>query len=471
MTFAFVCLLLVLIITMIARQLLVSRIGYLTVPLLAALILLVWYVPQALIVSSENIVPEAGQSIIAVMALLCLAAVFAGWHFGARSYLVKTPVGAVKASQSTPLSYAVSKIPAHRLYLLTIGFVMVAAIVQFLISRQPPEALTARQPTGLIVILRTLSIVNPVALFLSFMLLLQKRNVVTVGLVLLALATFVGPILIKFKRNEMMEFAVVILFCLWAMRRFSIPRAAVPVFAILGVFVLFGASEIRKQTGYVVNDSGQLEREIVTLDTISNVDWGKVIEEGAASKAYEVTNGAYAVEYATRNELPTLGARFWNQFIFRWVPGQIVGYELKQSLLFKLEGADIALQDSGLTWQQGTTSTGFTEIYLDFSFPSALFFFFMAFITRRNFDRGLCGDLASAAVYAPMAILVMVSFTHGGYYFYLAMPLILGMQFGIRLLAQQERLIPVPKNSAIELLPYPGHAYGRPPAIQSGAGA
>lgn len=469
MTFAILCLLTLFTIGMSLKELITDRVGYLNVPFLAATIVMVWYLPQGFIVLSNKFVPEAGQLIIASMALLSLAAVIFGWKLGARKYYVAVPATANTRKSTTPLSYAVSKISSKRLYLVCVIFVFTAASVQFLISRQPPEALLARQPTGLIVILRTLSIVNPVALFLSFMLLLQKRNIFTIVLFFVVLTTFVGPILIKFKRNEMMELGVVVLFCLWSMRRFSVPRIAIPVFAVVGVFILFGASAVRQQTGYKLNTSGQLETEIVTIDTIKNIDWGDVLTDGAGGKAYEVTNGAYAVDYATKNELPTFGARFWNNFIFQWVPGQIVGYDLKNSLLLEINSSASALDDYGATWLEGTTFTGFTEIYLDFSYPSVFVFFLMAFFTRRNYDRGLCGDLGSAAVYGPMAILVMVSFTHGGYYFFLAMPLVLAMQFGIRLIVNQEKLIPANSVETPQVLPNLARRYGARPALPTGA--
>lgn len=435
-----------------------SRIGFVAVPFFCAGILLLWFTPQALLVINDVFLPNRGILIMFSMALASLICAIWGWSSARSSY--RTAYPATAGNIKTPLYLTFERIPDMRLYAIAGALTVFAALVQIAILRQPPETLLSRQPTGLITILKMFSTVNPMALFLSLSLFLYRRNLLTLGLVILAFSNFIVPILVSFKRNEIVELGAVVVFALWSMKRFSVPRASLPFIAILSVLILFGAGAVRKASGFSQTTSGEVQAELVSVEAISEISWADVITEQLGSKSTEVGNGIYMMDYAVSYEVPTFGARFWNQFITRWVPGQFVGADLKQSLLLDVAGVTDALDLAGLSHATGTTSTGFTEIFLDFSYFAAFLFFIMAFHTRRCYDKGLAGDLACAAVYPSLAILCVVSFTHGGYSYFLTLPLVFGVQFGIQMITNQRkpaRLKKADRAAAVPPMTYSGY--------------
>lgn len=430
MSLAFLILTVVIAVICLSYNLLKRRVGYITVPFLGSAIILAWFLPQALIVVNKEFLPAGGVTTMMGMAFGSVLCIVIGWHHAHRRY--RPAYSPRPRVRTTHLMTSIKKIPYNDLVSVTGLFAVTASAIQIAILSQPSEALLARQPTGIITILKMLTALNPVALSLSLGLVFFRRNAVTLALLGLALANFVVPILVSFKRNEIVEMCLVMAFALWAYKGLSIPRLALPFLAVLGLVGLTGAGAVRGMSGFELSRTGEIAVDYVSLDDLKSINLTDTLTEGLSSRADEIVNGIYALDYANRNEIPTLGMRFWNQFVTRWIPGQLIGKERKEEMLFALSDVRVALAASGAQWQVGTTSTGFTEVYLDFSFLGAFAFYLMAYHARKIFDQGISGDLSAAAIYPSLAVLCMVSITHGGYSYFLTLPLLLGSRLVVR---------------------------------------
>lgn len=458
MSFALLLLTILIAIVYIGHNVLNRRAGYLTVPFLCAAIITAWFLPQALIVIDQDSVPAQGLTAMMSMAFGSLLCIGLGWRAARRRY--RSAYRTDRSAHKRPLMRSITKIRYSRLLIATGAFVGTASVIQIAIFWQPTEALLAPQPSGLITILRMLAGLNPVALLLASVLFLVKRNAITGTLLAIALANFALAVLVSFKRNEILEMFLVLTFSLWAVRGFSIPRVMLPLLASLGLLVLLGAGTIRQLSGFEQDLAGGVEADLISFDDLKSIDWVETLNEGLTSQAAEVKNGIYMLDYAILNEVPTFGMRFWNEFVHRWIPGQFIGSENKQQLQFDLAGVDSALAVWGFEWQLGTTSTGFTEVYLDFSFLGIFVFFLMAYHARKIFDQSLAGDLSAAAIYPSLAILCMISITHGGYGYFLSLPLLLASKFAIQFITQQAKPVAIRRRTPnIQALPTHARSY------------
>ena len=391
---------------------------YLTPPVLSAAVLLGWFLPQAITtLNYASGVPENGVLLLLLSANLSFTGLLIGWSVG-RGKL--TP----QQYRRVGIHLAIKQLRSGRYGFLAAAFVAVAALVQALTQLQPAEALSAQQPTGLITILMALWTLNPIALFLGITCFIVFRTKISFIVALIAIACYAAPILLHFKRNDILEFGAVILFSLWIVKNWSVPRLAIPVGFLVGLLLLFGVGEIRRASGYSLAADGSLERNAVTIETIAKIDWAGVIENAQLAND-EFMNGAFTMDYVSRYSSFGLGANLWNAFVQRWVPGQLVGDAVKQSMYITSFSSLDVLASYGQNWRVGTTSTGFPQGYKDFWFIAIVFYVAIGRICRHLYSRAVTGDIPAASVYMGTVLLGIPSFTHGTYSFFLALPLMI----------------------------------------------
>ncbi len=410
------------------RSIAASPVGYLRVPFLTGAILLAWFVPQAVATArSELPVPAEGMVTLNLVALFSYLGMIGGWA-------IERPRGrGARAPLPPALHNALSRADEGRLLLTVAAFVLFALGVQILIQLQPTAALTARQPSGPITILRLLASLNPVAFVLAFSYLLLRVHVVSLALFLLSLLTFAAPVLLHFKRSEIVELGLAGAYCLWAMRRVALPRIALPGLVVAGLVVLFGVSEIRSRAGYVSGGDGGLTRQLPSVTELASVDWPAVVTAKLGTMTDEYRNGAYFLASIQEEDTLGLGRMLWNKTVRSWVPAQLVGDGAKRALLTDLPTFEDALDAEGAVWKTGTTVTGFPDTFLDWDVLSLLVFALSGWIAAHAYHRGLAGDLSQAAIYPSLAALCVSAFTHSGYALLMAMPLLVAAKAVIRI--------------------------------------
>ncbi|WP_108662127.1 hypothetical protein [Acuticoccus kandeliae] len=422
------------------RSVVASPVGYIKVPFLAGAILLAWFVPQAVATArAQSAVPAEGMVTLNLVALFSFLGMVAGWT-------IERPRRAGRGPGEAALRAALARADEGRLFLTVAVFVLFALGIQILIQLQPAAALTARQPSGPITILRLFASLNPVAFVLAFAYLLLRVHVVSVTLFLLSLLTFAAPILLAFKRSEIVELGLAGAYCLWAMRRLALPRLALPVLVIGGLVVLFGVSEMRTRGGYVAAASGGLSRQLPSMTELAAVDWPSVVTAKLGTVTDEYRNGAYFLASIQEEDTLGLGRMLWNKAVRSWVPAQIVGDEAKRALITDLPSFEDALDAEGAVWKTGTTVTGFPDAYLDWDVLSLFVFALSGWIAARAYHRGLAGDLSEAAIYPSLAALCVSAFTHSAYALVMAMPLLLAARAGIRIGLGTQRAGPPPRR-------------------------
>lgn len=409
-------------IIIIVKMLFSYRAGYLSLPFWIALTLLFWFLPQTA-AASDLIVARFGLLSLIFLATASLVVMTVVYSHRGAYIAFNIP--------SRVFRQCVERIPLRGLIAAAMVLTAIAALNAAAIETRPAAELTARQPTGVITILRFISNVNPIALFLALLVFLRVRTPITLALIAVILLVYAPELLLRFKRSQIIEGGLVVLTALWLMRGFSLPRFSLPIIVAVGFVVIFGVTEFRKLSGYELNNQGQVVRVLPSMAELSKIDWVERISAKYDTSSQEVINGSCVISYTDQIGHLGLGRTLWNKFVQLWVPGQILGVELKRSLYASGVSTREALRACGHIWQVGTTSTGFTEAYADFNYFSTGLYFIIAFWCKQIWCNAIRGSVSDAAIYAPAIISAVVSVTHGAYAFFMLMPLFYMVKFVI----------------------------------------
>ena len=430
MSFALTLILIVVVTLTICSAMYQSRLALLTLPCLASLVMALWLIPQLLVAHTNPTLSEGGQVLLSGLAILGLGMTLVGWRMGA----------------ARPLSLASLRhqidVDIRGLRNATILAVLGTSLVQFLILQQPAVSLASRQPSGLITILRTLAMLNPVALFCALLLLSRRPGVLSVALVAVAVGTYAQELVFQIKRTSFLELGLVIVLWRYVVAGWHVPRSAFLAGLPVAVAGLHLVHEIRRPSGYRVGDNGELVLAWPNLDTLLNTDWIAIMIERVSADYYEVSNAVLTLQNYVANDGFGWGRHLWNLFVFRWVPGQLVGADTKAGLMFDLPTMADIVGRQGLEWKLGTTATGFADPFADFAVFGVLVFLVNAWIAAHILSRGLRGSLPDLAVSVPVLSAATVSLTHNGYALFMLLPLVLPARAGLRWLIRPARRSP-----------------------------
>jgi len=207
------------------------------------------------------------------------------------------------------------------------------------------------------------------------------------------------------RRQPTMTFAIIVGISFWLVRRYLPPRWLIIV-AIFLMSVLLPAI-------------GQLRG--LFWELLFNGKWNEIIstvQEQLAiqqtGEILELKNAAYYIDAVTHLNLYGLGAGWWDSIIFQYVPGQIVGFGLKESLQFKLITEQTLYDLYGYSVHMGTTITGVGDSFMEFGYLGCLIFALIGYLFKHlwisaNYNNSLCGSILYIELVSP----AMLALTHG----------------------------------------------------------
>jgi hypothetical protein len=384
--------------------------GYIEVPFLSAAIYVVWFVPQAIVLVDDSTLPPGALARVLAMSFLCLIAIWWGWRFGSGG----------RSGVRQPIA-----IPMRQLFMPTLIVTVFSVVMHVAILTQPDDVRAMTQWSGPITILYFLAQAGVVSLVLSIAIVLHKRTPETIFLAGANLAFYVPAVLIYFRRTETFELAFALLLGLYFVKGRVIPRAAIIAAICLSVFFIHGIALLRDLGGgYTQNNAGRIVTHIPTIEEISQIDWLSAVDFNRTRLHSETRSAAMYMEVTDVRGIYTFGAGIYNLLVNAYIPGQIVGFEFKHSLLMGADQSQIAFESTGYEAIVGGTPTGFADTYRDFWFFGAGIFFLTAFLMGRMFSRALSGSLYAFGLYASTLSLPILAITHYGYYFFVNSPIL-----------------------------------------------
>lgn len=400
--------------------------GYITFPFTLGSLMLAWVVPQLWALGGDPSLPPGGYLGVAWMACFCLAAGVVGWFLPSRGRAPRT------ARKTGPAS-------VKGLTIAVACLTLFVACMTALIQLQPAEVREAQQWSGPITILAFFAQLRIVALILSLLMLLRKRTPASITLTAINLAITLPVAFVMLRRSEMVDVALAFAGALWFARRVSIPTPAIAA-GVAGIaVVVFSMGELRKTAEEIYRTTGE-RPSLFSPGLLKSVDFVDATT-GSVDYSPDLRNAVYLVEYTDYADTFTLGAQTWNDLVHQWVPGQIVGYDLKESLMLGGRGSAVLAFNHlyGFEYQTGTTSTGFGSGYRDFGYFGSLYFLVIGATLKAWYRRAQAGDIWHQALFLSGTTLALVSVTHGHAKFFVSVPLYMGVVFAMRALARHSQ--------------------------------
>lgn len=391
--------------------------GYMTYPLLVAVFYLAWVGPQILSVLRDPLAPGEGLWAISLMMLLSLIVVVVGWSIGRRQALGALKTGRIAiAGQSAD----------DQLLWPTAALTAVAVAARVVIGGLRLDPDLTNQWSGPIVIAATVAAIRIIPLFLSLVMVLRRRTPLTLGLALVNLLLSGSFAFVDMGRSETIDLGLVCFLALWFARRVRIPLPMLAAGGVaIGIFV-FTVGEFR--------DAARANYELTgeRVSAFNPAIWRDIDFETASAEAAEgapdVRNAVYLMSYRQVMGGYTLGTRFWDDVVFRSVPAQLVGADVKAALMFEKDqqsAYDGILNAYNYKRIGGTTSTGFGIAYTEFWYFGCLLFGLYAWCAGRWWTFGSKGDPWAQLMYAVTLGSGLINFTHNVYWVWLNMPLLL----------------------------------------------
>jgi hypothetical protein len=118
-----------------------------------------------------------------------------------------------------------------------------------------------------------------------------------------------------------------------------------------------------------------LAKEKGPIEAVKSLDLkGGFIRYYESGELLELAVAAYIIDSYSFHSDYAYGAGYWDTFVFRYVPGQILGQDFKKSLMIRPEAIKLI---NGYKIHTGLTSTAVGDSFIQFSYLGCFFFFFL----------------------------------------------------------------------------------------------
>ncbi len=302
-----------------------------------------------------------------------------------------------------------------------------------------PQYAGVSQWSGPIVIVSFFAQLRIPAMVASLLLVLRDRNAITMTLAAINIIICVPVAFVLLRRSEMIDVMVAFAAVLWFARRIRVPLPAVLSGIVLFGVVVFSIAPLRQAQNKIEYETGQ------TVSIINPQLWQRVSISDTlrqnAELAYDVRNAAYMVQYVNDTGDYSYGGGLWNRLVNQYVPGQLVGRELKGDLMSGTGriNAEYLANEYNFFFQTGTTPTGPGAAFRDFWFFGALYFFLIAYILGNLYRRAMETGFFWQVAYVSLLPFSLTAITHGHERLFVSMPIYGLAIWGAYLLAKFSR--------------------------------
>ncbi len=358
-------------------------------PFLIGAMFTAFLVPQALALYDNPLgVTVSAIDSAFLMASLCMACAWAG-------YTVR-PLRSVR--MRPPRSLSTKRVRTAALATCGISLLATALLPYF-----PPEG-EGGAATGTFTILIFFTGFSVISFPILLIVALERPSVRNLLLALVSSYPIVSAMLLAGRREETAALFIVVAIAIYFVKRVSIGRLPMLAAVFVGAILIPLMGTVRQQ---LWDDmfSGRFQ-DIPIEQTMNTLAEGNILE---------LRNAAAQIEAAERTGNYGYGTGYWDALVFRYVPGQLVGFDLKSALQFKW-GTDNR-DWTGYVVSSGSTDTAMGDTFLQFGFAGCLFFFFQGILFRNLWESALRGSLPSMVAYISLMPAALVSVSHGSEWF------------------------------------------------------
>jgi len=350
-------------------------------PFFMAFAFAAFIVPQAFsLIRFPGFVEEKSVTAIVLMSCFCLTACFLGYQLAPSALMQRW------ASRSIDMG----RLLRVGILFIALGYAMINAMSTTEVQYAENGGMTGRGT----LLLFFQQLVYPgfaIALFCA----LRRPSFINIAVSLIGLYPPLKDTIIGRRENT----AILVLTIVMAF--FYERRAQPPRLAIVGalVFSLLAIPATTEYRGYANDGNWADVRRMDLVGTFKVF----LFEESVL----ELRNGAAVIESTRQTGNYQFGKGYWNQLVFRFVPAQLIGTDLKRSLMFDVDAAKYSGTATGIQFQNGTTITGMGDTFLQFGWFGCLFFAFMAVLFKGMWQASLLPNALFAR------LMYVMTFTSG----------------------------------------------------------
>lgn len=281
-------------------------------------------------------------------------------------------------------------------------FVLIGYVSAFLIYQLPEAELKTTTWTGPLTIYAFfVELVFP-GFTIILLSTLKRPNIEKIILLAFASALPIQTIILYGRREPTATFILTIGLSLYYFRRYIPPRWLVIAMIAIALLVIPLTSNYRSIA--TTGNWGQL----LDLQPVENLH--SFIEKG---QILELRNAALLMDASVKTGQYGYGTDYWNTLVFRFIPAQIVGYDLKNSLNMHPHSYQLkTLYNYSIPI--GSTPTGIADSFIQFDYFGCLFFAFLGVFFKNIWvsavDRK---NTFSQILYISLISPAMISVTHG----------------------------------------------------------
>ncbi|MBF2066450.1 MAG: hypothetical protein IGS39_18820 [Calothrix sp. C42_A2020_038] len=275
----------------------------------------------------------------------------------------------------------------------------------FLISRTDIQtSATNGNWTGPATIYLFFSQVINIAFAIFFLQTLKRPSITNIIFTIISSLPILSIVFVG-RRQVTMTLIIIIGLSLYLVRRYIPPRWIV-IAALLSIT-------------FLIPLFGELRGGFWNL--VFSGDWQELIS--LAQKAFnsqqkgdilELRNAALLIDAVSQTNKYGLGTGWWDAIIFQYVPGQIVGYDLKESLQFKVLNFDLLSSLYEYQIPTGTTITGVGDSFIEFGYLGSFCFFIIGYMFKNLWISSFyMKSTISRLLYMGLVSSAMLALTHG----------------------------------------------------------
>lgn len=357
-------------------------------PFFMGAIFISFVLPQAiaLIKNPDPVTSEALERVL-IMSCLCAAMCWIGYQLPANISLIK--------------KLDILLHPTKLLY-GGIAFIVSGYFFSFLISQLPEATTKNSQWTGIVTIYAFFAGLIYPGLTVALLSTIERPTLTKILITILAAWIPIQTIILFGRREPTATFLLTIGLCLYYSRRYVPPRwiALVVLVAALVIIPLTGTYRGIATTGKW--------NQLLELRPGENLK--TFVEEG---KILELRNAALLMDATVKTGNYAYGTDYWNSFVFRFIPAQLIGSELKNFLYIKLPKFDLGTIYS-YKIPTGSTITGMGDAFIQFDYLGSIFFGLLAYFFKNLWISAIyTNSKVSQLFYVSLVSPAMIAITHG----------------------------------------------------------
>lgn len=344
--------------------------------------------PQAIaLVNNPSPVSQQALERVLFMSCLCAAMCWFGYQLPPnRNFIQKLDVA----------------IDPKKLFRGGIIFVVIGYIASFLIFQLPEAVRENTQWTGIITIYVFFSGLIYPGFAIILLSTLRHPTPSKIILTICAAAIPLQTIILYGRREPTATFILTIGLSLYFIRRYVPPRWIAVSFVFLALFAIPLTASYR-----TIAKTGDWNH-LLQLRPVENLQ--SFVEQG---EFLELRNAALLMDAAVQTRQYGYGTEYWNTIVFRFIPAQLVGKDLKKSLQIELAKYDLQSL-YGYKIPTGLTITGIGDAFTQFDYLGCLFFLFLAYLFKNLWISAIYKDsLTSQVFYISLFAPAIISVTHG----------------------------------------------------------